>query len=184
MDAVFLKGNRVSLRPFSAEDAPFFLKWYNDPATRSKIGEAYPCLPERADAITRRTGPDYVWFAVVRNSNGAVIGEVGLLRMVPAWRTTDLTIILPDRENQHKGYGTEAIHLLLDYAFGALNFNRVAIGVVGFNEAALAFYEKIGFRREGIQQQGYYYNFQYHDFVMMRLLRQEYMALRGIEGAL
>ena len=56
--------------------------------------------------------------------------------------------------------------------------------MVGFNEAALAFYEKIGFRREGIQQQGYYYNFQYHDFVMMRLLRQEYMALRGIEGAL
>ena len=107
MDAVFLKGNRVSLRPFSAEDAPFFLKWYNDPATRSKIGEAYPCLPERADAIARRTGPDCVWFAVVRNSNGAVIGEVGLLRMVPAWRTTDLTIILPGKPAQglwHRGH--------------------------------------------------------------------------------
>lgn len=63
---------------------------------------------------------------------------------------------------------------MLDYAFGYLNFHRIAIGVVGFNESALRFYEKVGFKREGIQRDGYFYNHQYHDFVMMSLLDTEF----------
>ena len=52
--------------------------------------------------------------------------------------------------------------------------NRVAIGVVGQNTAELNFYKKIGFKQEGIQEQGYYYNNEYSDFIMMRILRQEW----------
>jgi RimJ/RimL family protein N-acetyltransferase len=62
----------------------------------------------------------------------------------------------------------------LDYAFGYLNFHRVAVGVVEFNERALQFYEKVGFRREGIQRDGYYYDHEYFDFVMMAVLEAEY----------
>ena len=75
---------------------------------------------------------------------------------------------------QNKGYGTEAIRIMLDMAFDQYEMNRVAIGVVGQNTNALAFYKKIGFRQEGIQEQGYYYNGEYSDFVMMRILRQEW----------
>ena len=94
--------------------------------------------------------------------------------MFPAWRTTDLSIILGEKDAWGQGYGTEAIHLLLDYAFGYLNFHPVAIGVVGFNRRALGFYEKVGFRREGIQRDGYYQDHQYADFVMMSILEDEY----------
>ena len=65
---------------------------------------------------------------------------------------------------------------MLNYAFGDLNFHRVAIGVVGFNTSALKFYERLGFQREGVQQEGYYYAHRYHDFVMMRLLEHEFRA--------
>ena len=53
--------------------------------------------------------------------------------MFPAWGTSDLTIIIPHEAHQGKGYGTEAIRLLMDYAFGDLGFHRLAIGVVGNN---------------------------------------------------
>jgi diamine N-acetyltransferase len=43
---------------------------------------------------------------------------------------------------------------------------------------ALRFYEKVGFRREGVQREGYYYNHHYYDFVMMRILEQEFRALQ------
>ena len=119
-----------------------------------------------------------VWFVITLKDTGVSIGEAGLLRMFPAWRTTDLTIIIGEQEETGKGYGTEAINLLLDYAFGCLNFHRVAVGVVGFNEDALRFYERVGFKREGIQREGYYYEHEYHDFVMMSLLEEEYRALR------
>ena len=63
---------------------------------------------------------------------------------------------------------------MLDLAFDQYDMNRVAIGVVGQNANALAFYKKIGFRQEGIQEQGYYYNNEYSDFIMMRILRREW----------
>jgi RimJ/RimL family protein N-acetyltransferase len=102
--------------------------------------------------------------------------------MFPAWRTTDLTIIIPDKANQGKGYGRETICLLMDYAFGYLNYNRISIGVVGFNTNAIEFYKKVGFKQEGIQEQGYYYNYRYYDFIMMRILRDEFLKLSGSEA--
>ena len=89
-----------------------------------------------------------------------------------------MTIIIGEKEEWGKGYGSEAINLMLDYAFGYLNFHRVSIGVVGFNERAIRFYETVGFKREGIQRDGYYYNHEYHDFVMMSLLDDEFRSLQ------
>ena len=120
-----------------------------------------------------------LWFMITLKESGAVIGQGGLLRMFPAWRTTDLTVIIGEADGRGKGYGTEAIRLLLDHAFGRLNFHRVAVGVVGFNERALRFYEKVGFKREGAQRDGYYCEQAYHDFVMMSILEGEYRERVG-----
>ncbi len=116
-----------------------------------------------------------VWLAVVVRDTNQVIGETGLLRMFPAWRTTDWSLIIGEKAVRGKGYGKEAAQLMLNYAFGHLNFHRVAIGVVGFNTKALRFYEELGFQREGIQRDGYYYDHQYHDFVMMSMLAHEFL---------
>ena len=172
----FLEGEKVYLRPFQEGDEYFFSKWFNDKEICGKIGQVTPTSLEDAKRYVNRNHNDSIWFAVVRKEDDVVIGETGLLRMFAPWRTTDLTIIIPNAQDQGKGYGTETIHLLLDYAFGYLNYNRVAIGVVGFNHSALEFYKKVGFQQEGIQEQGYYYNYQYHDFIMMRLLKQEFIA--------
>lgn len=171
----FLESENIYLRPFIKEDIDFFTKWYNDFDTRAKIGAVDPTSSFKAEKIIERNDKDSVWFAVVRKSDNKVIGETGLLRMFPAWSTTDLTIILPDKEDQHKGYGTETINLIMDYAFGYLNFNRISIGVVGFNDNALSFYKKVGFKQEGLQEEGYYYNYKYYDFVMMRILKREFI---------
>ncbi|BBF44396.1 acetyltransferase, putative [Lachnospiraceae bacterium KM106-2] len=172
----FLESEHIYLRPFNEADIPFFIKWYNDKETRAKIGETMPTSEFDAENIVRRKMKDSVWFAIISKEDNKIIGETGLLRMFPAWRTTDLSIIIPDKKDQGKGYGTEAINLMMDYAFGYLAYNRIAIGVVGFNTNALAFYKKVGFKKEGIQEQGYYYNYHYHDFIMMRILKDEFVA--------
>jgi RimJ/RimL family protein N-acetyltransferase len=94
-----------------------------------------------------------------------------------------LSIILGDKTAWRQGYGAEALYLLLDYAFGSLNFHRVAIGVVGSNERALRFYAKAGFRKEGLQRDGYYYRHAYQDFVMMSILEDEFRALPPPPGS-
>ena len=65
---------------------------------------------------------------------------------------------------------------MLDMAFNEYGMNRVSIGVVGLNTDALEFYKKVGFRQEGIQEQGYYYDGEYSDFIMMRILREEWQS--------
>lgn len=172
----FLIGERVYLRPLERDDLAYIRKWSNDPEIRRLTGEVRPMTHAGVEAFWEKVqnDQDRVWFAVVLRENDQLIGEAGLLRMFPAWRTTDLTIILGEKWAWGQGYGTEAITLLLDYAFGFLNFHRVAIGVVGFNHAALDFYKKVGFKQEGVQRDGYYYDHQYHDFIMMSILDDEF----------
>jgi RimJ/RimL family protein N-acetyltransferase len=106
-----------------------------------------------------------------------VIGEAGLLRMFKPWRCTDMTIIIGEKDAWGKGYGTESGRLLLDYAFERLGFHRVSVGVVALNERALRFWEGLGFKKEGIERDGYYCDNEYSDFIMMSILEDEYKAL-------
>jgi RimJ/RimL family protein N-acetyltransferase len=174
--AVFLNGERVYLRPLEKADVPRLYVWANNAELRELTGETLPATLAGVEAYLERLQSDAsrVWLGIVVKETGQLIGECGLLRMFPAWRTTDLSIILGEKTAWGQGYGREAMHLLLDYAFGALNFHRVAIGVVGSNERALRFYERAGFRREGVQRDGYYCRHAYQDFVMMSLLEHEF----------
>jgi RimJ/RimL family protein N-acetyltransferase len=169
------------LRPQEKEDLPDIQKWANDPQIRPLTGEVRPMSATGAEEWSERVrnDRDRVWFVVALKENDQLIGEAGLLRMFPDWRTTDLSLILGEKDAWGKGYGTEAILLLLDYAFGFLNFHRVSVGVVGFNERAIHFYKKVGFKQEGIQRDGYYYNHGYHDFIMMSILEDEFRKLHG-----
>jgi diamine N-acetyltransferase len=172
----FLVGDRVYLRATEPEDLPLICTWANDPEIRKLTGEVLPMSMGQATEFLGKisTEKERVWFSVVLRENDRVIGEAGLLRMFHFWRTTDLTLIIGEKDCWGKGYGTEAILLLLDYAFGYLNFHRVAVGVVGFNQRALQFYQKVGFKKEGVERDGYYYEHHYHDFVMMSILENEF----------
>jgi RimJ/RimL family protein N-acetyltransferase len=85
-----------------------------------------------------------------------------------------MTMIIPDPNDQGKGYGTEAAMLILSRAFNFYKVNRVSIGVMELNKQAVKFWKNIGFKKEGIQEQGYFYNGEFSDFIMMRILKNEY----------
>jgi RimJ/RimL family protein N-acetyltransferase len=123
-----------------------------------------------------RVDKDRLWFAVVLKKGNRVVGEAGLLRMFKPWRCTDMSVVIGEKDAWGKGYGTEAGRLLLGYAFERLGFHRVSVGVVGFNKRALRFWRGLGFRKEGVQRDGYYCDGEYSDFVMMSILENEYKA--------
>lgn len=171
-----IRGKNVILREQREEDAAFFSYWFNQPEIMFQCGftDFTDEEKEKKTINVSHRSEDSIWFTIT-DTDGKIIGETGLLRMFPAWHQTDLSIIIPDPEMQDKGYGTEAIHLILDMAFRELDMNRVSIGVVGLNIRALEFYRKIGFKQEGILEQGYYYKGEYSDFIMMRILRGEWL---------
>lgn len=168
-----INGSKVILREMRDEDAEFFTYWYNQPEIMFQCGFHKQRTLEEVRAKIHENGTDSDWYAVT-DLSGRIVGETGLLRMWPHWHCTDLTIIIPSPDSQGKGYGEEAVRLMLRRAFIHYNMNRVAIGVVGQNTKALRFYKRIGFQTEGIQEQGYFYDGAFSDFVMMRVLRDEY----------
>ena len=171
-----LIGRRVYLRPFSKTDLPYVQKWSDDPEIRRLTGEVAPMNRANAEKFYKelRADKDRIWFVIVLKRGNRVIGEAGLLRMFRPWRYTDMTIIIGEKDAWGKGYGTEAGRLLLNYTFKRLGFHRVSVGVVGFNERAIRFWEGLGFKKEGVERDGYYCDNKYSDFVMMSILENEY----------
>jgi len=171
-----LAGRRVYLRPFGRDDLPYIEKWSNDAELRRLTGEVAPMSRAETEKWYKEllADKDRMWFAIVLKKGGRVIGEAGLLRMFRPWRNSDMTIIIGERDAWGKGYGTEAGHLLLDYAFRRLGFHRISIGVVGFNKRALRFWESLGFKKEGVKRDEYYYDDEYSDGIMMSILEDEY----------
>ena len=171
-----LTGRRVYLRPFSRDDLQYIQKWSNDAELRKLTGEVAPMSQAETEKWYKELldDKDRMWFVIVLKSGNRVIGEAGLLRMFRPWRSTDMTIIIGEKDAWGKGYGTDVGHLLLDYAFIRLGFHRVSIGVVGFNKRALRFWESLGFKKEGVERDEYYYDNEYSDGVMMSILEDEF----------
>lgn len=174
----FIMGERVTLRRIEREDLPNVRRWLDDPELRAWIGARSPLSEREAEEWFERvtSDPARAWYVIVEDEHDRVIGEAGLLRMDAEWRTTDMSVIIGEPDARGKGYGTEAGRLLLDFAFQYMGFHRVAIGVVGFHEAALRFWERLGFRREGVERDGYFLGGAFHDFVMMSILEDEWRA--------
>ena len=93
-------------------------------------------------------------------------------------RKAEMAIVL-DPEQQQKGYGSEAIGLLLELAFDYMNLNRVHLRVYSDNARAIACYEKCGFVREGIMRQDTFSCGEYRDTIIMSVLRDEWRRARA-----
>lgn len=183
LDAVkktVIVGKNLYLRPYRKEDLELTFKWMNDEEILSLVGEVNPWSKKDLAGFYEKVKneKDRVWFSIVLKKEDRVIGETGLLRVFWPWKTTDLTIEINEKDVWNRGYGTEAINLVLTWAFNTLGFHRISIGVVGFNERALHFYEKNGFRKEGALREGYLYKGKYYDFIMMSILEEEFSQSR------
>ena len=78
------------------------------------------------------------------------------------------------------GYGTEALKLLLDFAFNFQNMHSVDLKVFSFNERAIKCYEKSGFKRCGTRHDAYFLNGKYHDEITMEILENDYYERNNI----
>ena len=171
-----LTSQRVTLKPFTKSDIPYLFKWYSDPEILRLIGGTQLYTHEKAYQWYQEESqdPSSTWFTIVVKQGRRIIGKVGLLRMFRPWQTTDMSVVIGEKDMWGQGYGTEAGRRLLQYAFDNLGFHRIAIGVVDFNTRALRFWTGLGFQQEGIARESHYCDGQYSDFIMMSILEDDY----------
>lgn len=170
-----VRGEQVALTPLTAGDGPIMFSWIND---RSEVLWNAPYRPvneaQHADwfeAIQRRK--DTVIFGIRLLDSQRLIGTCQLHSINDIHRSAELQIRLGESEERGHGYGTEAVHLLLDFGFKDLNLHRVYVNVLGRNERALRLYEKVGFVREGTLREAAHIDGRYVDVVLLGILRDE-----------
>jgi RimJ/RimL family protein N-acetyltransferase len=168
-------GDRVYLSPVNPDDAERYTGWVNDleTAVNLTIAPQIISLDKEREVLEEMAKGGYN-FAIVRREDDALLGNCGLLTVDQVQRTAELGIFIGEKVERGKGYGSEALELLLDYAFNLLNLHSIYLRVRSFNEAAIKSYEKVGFevigrRRECVRIGGSYY-----DEIYMDILEQDF----------
>jgi len=118
-------------------------------------------------------------FVVARRDDESYLGQIDLFAINRQCRSGELGVTLGAEDRLGRGIGTEAIGLLLDFAFGYQNLHRVHLRVRARNARAIRCYEKCGFVKEGTQREAYYFNGEYGDDYVMAILEQEWRKMRG-----
>ena len=118
----------------------------------------------------------------VIEADGRVIGGCGLHHRNRRQGTSQFGIGIYDREYVGKGYGRDAINVLLDWAFRIQNYRRIWLETLAVNERALRSYRACGFVEEGRLRDHAYFDGAYVDVVLMGLLRPAWEARANGKG--
>jgi RimJ/RimL family protein N-acetyltransferase len=149
-----VEGRLVTLAPLRDQDAEALFRWIND---RDLVVLNAPFKPVSWDDHRRwferiRNTPDVEIFGIRRSADDGLIGSCQLNEIDAGRRSCSLQIRIGQRDAWGKGYGTEAVRLLVDHAFEGLGLQRVELDVFAHNERAIRAYTAVGFREEGVRE--------------------------------
>lgn len=170
-----LIGDNIYLSPMDIEDAEKFAEWLNDFETTDYTGRSNQImtLQKEKEYMEAHIG-DEARFAIVRLDDNEIIGTVSLEEIDHISRKATLGIFIGDKSCRNKGYGAEAIRLVLEYGFKYLNLNNIKLDVLGFNERAIACYKKCGFKEYGRRRKSEFLCGKYYDRIEMDILAEEF----------
>lgn len=172
-------GERVRFRAMERADLPHFVRWLNDPEVRRGLSMFLPIS----------TGHEEQWFeeqlkrpayeqsfALEAEIDGhwKLIGSVALFDFNWIARKAEIGIMIGEKAQWNKGYGGEAMRLILKHGFETLNLHRLYLKVFANNPRAIRSYEKVGFVLEGRLRDADFAEGGYVDDLIMSMLRPEW----------
>lgn len=169
-----VSGDRLYLSPMCVSDAAIYTRWMNDKEVTENIGRAGKVTTfkeEKNWIIKNNNGYN---FAIILRDGDRLIGNVCLNDVDLINKTASLVIFIGEKDDRNKGYGKEAIKLILNFGFNSLNLNNIMLTVYSFNERAIKTYEKVGFKRFGVRRACYYRDGLVYDEVYMDILKDEF----------
>lgn len=169
-----MSDNTIFLREIERGDLPTINAWRADKALVSLLGGNFRYVGTEIDGkwfdsyLGARAGN--VRLAVCLAATQAMVGVTYLLGIDWVNRSAEFSIQIGAESARGHGIGEAATRLTLEHAFGDLNLNRISLTVLASNTRAIALYEKVGFRAEGLLRQAAFKDGRYLDVIPMALL--------------
>ncbi len=173
-----LEGKNIRLTALKDEDNETLEQWFNN-MNFMRNYDILPAFPQSRRGIEElinyyANNNERILLGIRLKDNNTLIGVAGFDDILWNNDTAFLFIGVGDMEYRGKGYGKEAINLLVDYGFNELNFYKLQLNVIQYNRAAINLYEGIGFIKEGTYRQYVLRDGQRFDLYLYGLLKDEW----------
>ncbi len=174
-----IEGHAIYLRPLTVSDAHDSLRLQNDNRAFfeqfSMIREhSFYTLESQVEKIQRheenRKNDQEYYFGLFQKENNKLIGTISLFQVMRGSLQSAVIGYFLDHHHNGKGYATEAIKALVDYAFEELHLHRIEAGVMPRNLPSQRVLEKAGFHREGIARKNVNINGIWEDHQVLAIL--------------
>lgn len=180
-----LEGDHVRLRKMEKSDLPTLHRWMND---RDVMAWArfspdhmvsLAALEKEFEKELAGEDRDRTTFVIEENASARPIGWCTERTWDRKHVSTNVGIGLGEKEMWGRGYGTEAVRLLLEIVFDQQGWHRAELYTLAENRRAIRSAEKCGFRRCALEHESAFYDGGYHDVVEMEQLKSEWDARRA-----
>ena len=172
------QGELVGLGPIRREYIPLYQRWMNDfETTRYLEIQPRPMTVEQESGwFDQASTGEAIIFTIYEVSTGQPIGNCDIQNLSLRNRRAEVGIVIGEPDARGKGYGTEAMCLLADYAFNVLNLHSLMLWTYEYNVAGQRCYAKVGFREVGRRRASRWFAGRYWDDVAMDLLASEFKS--------
>jgi diamine N-acetyltransferase len=174
-------GEKVALGPLRRDLAGTYARWLNQLEVRRGLDEMGIATQETQDKWVEeklesgaKREPEAVEFTIYDRTDSAAVGTAGLWKISHAHGRAEFGIALGERRGH--GLGTEAVRLVLDFAFHVLQVRNVMLEVLEWNVAGQAAYERAGFRRIGVRRGAVISRGRPTDLVLMDAIPEDFGA--------
>jgi RimJ/RimL family protein N-acetyltransferase len=179
------ESHEICLGPLDHEKDPAIeSKWTHD-SEFMRLMDTNPARPMSAAMIKKQyeklekqmeEDKNLYHFMIRAREDDRLIGKAALIRIEWTNGNCFLQIGIGAAEDRRKGYGTQAMQLLLRFAFAELNLFRVTAAVPEYNEGAIALMRKLGFTEEACRRSALERDGRRWDLYVFGLLREEWQA--------
>jgi RimJ/RimL family protein N-acetyltransferase len=169
-----LVGEKCYLSPIDIDDAEKFTEWLNNLELTNNLTLYNSIINVENEKIFLAELSKEHNYTIIENSNNELIGNCGFVDIDNLNQTAEVGIFIGNKDFWNKGLGTEALCLLLDYGFKALNLHNIQIRVYSYNKRAIKCYEKCGFKHIGKRRESLYRNGERHDIIYLDILYKEF----------
>jgi diamine N-acetyltransferase len=173
---LFIRGEKINLRSYRPDDIDMIMRLENHPDPRATLFYARPVTKQQLTEKMQQlaSDPNAVVLTISSREDDQPLGQTALLRIDWVGRMAIFFLGIADKENWSKRYGSEAVKMIIKYAFDTLNLNRIQLHVAVENQAAVKIYQKQGFQIEGTLREAMYHEGRFSDFYVMGILKSAY----------
>ena len=171
-----LVGEKVFLSPLNPVDVDRYTLWLNDLEVTQylTISQRIFGLAKEKDYLEEKAKSDAKAFAIVDLESDKLLGACDLFDVDLVHGVAELGIMIGEKSYWGRGYGRDAVKLILDFGFNILNLRNIWLRTLSVNDRAIKSFEYAGFKRIGERRNAYTINGASYNWVFMDITAEEF----------